>query len=474
MKVKRFVSLAAALTLVTGSALASMTSDDFEAIWQQSLDRMNATALPRSFNELPGESDLSYDEALAIARQAIFDKYATPPEELDAMGLYPDYFAPEEGLSAEWRFFFSSLRDADIDEGHDYPAPGEYRVYLDSPSGEVTLCLWYIDDFWPYAQRVWDAGKHDTVYEYAQKAGFLALPADQQASWQALLESAGYDLAEVLSGEALLKDGYFKLELRDGADIDPASDPRIAAAWDAVGEAFGLDTDLMRQYHYIAFYSPLDDSQSDVFIVYNSDGLWAMRRGGDVESWCARLLCEVDRLGTFLVRFDPESGEIRYVTHGDHTAMPADEGDPATLLGRPQWNADDLLLFHEAYQNLEATMTEALNQGLRRDEQQLIADEIRRGLGGSEELYPGVAEAVNIGLEAALPIAQKAAAERAGMTIEDFSAQFTTDSSGYMPEGKYFFFWFVAPVEVDEIMYYVQIDAATGEIIYAEISNGNG
>lgn len=390
------------------------------------------------------------------------------------MGLYPDYFAPEEDHSAEWRFFFSSLRDADIDEGNDCPAPGEYRVSLDSPSGKVTLCLWYIDDFWPYAQRVWDAGKHDIVYEYAQKSGFLALPADQQASWQGLLEPEGYDLSEVISGAALFKDGNFTLELRDGVDIDPASDPRIAAAWEAVGETFGLDTDLMRQYHYIAFYSPLDDSQTDVFIVYSTDGLWAMRRGGDVESWCARLLSEADRLGMFLVRFDPESGEIRHVIRGDHVASPADEGDSATLLGRPQWNADDLLLFHEAYQHLEATMTDALNRGLSRDEQQPIADEIMRGLGGSEQLYPGVAEAPNIGLDAALPLAQKAAAEAAGMSAEDFKAQFTVDTAIYLPEAKVYTFWFVAPIEVDEIMYYVQIDAATGNVVYTELSQGNG
>lgn len=474
MNAKRILSLAAALTLMSGSALASTTAEDLEAVWQQSFDRMNTTALPRNFVELPAENDLNYDEALSLARQAIFDKYATPPEELDAMGLYPDFIAAEEGYSASWRFYLSPLRDADIDEGHDYPAPGDYYVCIDSPSGEVTICLWYIDDFWPYAQRVWDAGKRDIVYEYAQKAGLYTLPADQQAIWLELLESAGYDLAEIRSGQALFKDGEFRSELRDGTDVDPTADSRVAAAWQAIAETYGLDIDLMRRYHYIAFYSPLDDSRSDVFIVYHSGAAQSMRRGGDVESWCARLLGEVDRLGMFLVRFDPDSGEIRYVSHGDHPALPVDEGDPALLLGRPQWSADDLTLFHEAYQNLESTMIEALNRGLSRDEQQPIADAFMRSLGGSERLYPDAAQAADIGLDAALPIAQKAAAEAAGMTLEDFSAQFATEESGYLPEMKCYEFWFMAPLEIDEIMYCVRIDAATGEVLYAMQSHGNG
>ena len=119
-------------------------------------------------------------------------------------------------------------------------------------------------------------------------------------------------------------------------------------------------------------------------------------------------------------------------------------------------------------------MTDALNRGLSRDEQQPIADEIMRSLGGSEQLYPGVAEATNIGLDAALPIAQKAAAEAAGMSAEDFKAQFTVDTAIYLPETKVYTFWFVAPIEVDEIMYYVQIDAATGNVVYTELSQGNG
>lgn len=475
MKAKRLLAITTALLLMSSSALASMTADDFEAIWQQSLDRMNATALPRIFNELPTEDDLSYDEALSTARQAIFDKYATPPEELDAMGLYPDYFAAEEDWPAEWYFYFTPLRDADIDEDHDHPAPGEYYVRLDSPSGEVNLCLWYIDDFWPYAQRLWDAGKRDIVYEFARQAGFLTLPDDDQALWRERLESAGCDMAEVISGKALFEDGSFLLELRgEGLVALPDDDPRVSAAWQALADTYGLDTELMRKYRYIAIASPIEGNETDLFIVYDIADERAMLRGGDVDYWCAKLLGEVDRLGLFLVRFEPATGEVRHVIRGDRPTLPRDEGLPDTLLGRTQWSADDLPLFDEAYKRLEAAVTEALSSGLSRDEQQPIANGIMRDLGGLERFYPLEAETPDIGLEAALPIAQRAAAELAGITEEEFASQFTVDTADSMPTMKRYAFWFVAPAEVDEIMYYVQIDAATGEVTCVEQSHGNG
>lgn len=495
MKAKRILSLAAALSLLGGTALAdgAMSAEEMQAIWQASFDKMNTTSEPRFFHNLtdmsdvtidpsceliyrlPGENDLSYEDALSIARQAIFDKYATPPEELDAMGLYPDFIAAEAGCPAEWRFYFTPLQNANIDEDHSFPAPGEYRVYLDSPSGEVTLCNWYIDDFWPYAQRVWGAGKQDIVYAYAQKSGFLALPADEQSLWLKRLEAVGYDMAGVISGESLFKDGYFLLELRgEGLEALPDDDPRASAAWQALADDRGLDTALMRKYRYIAVASPIEGNETDVFIVYDISDERAMRHGGDADFWCAQLLGEADRLGLFLVRFDPATGEVRCVTHGDRPTLPRDEGEPGTLLGRTQWSAEDLPLFDEAYQRLEAAVTEAVQNGLRRDEQQPIANGIMRELGGQEEVYPLEAESPNIGLEAAFPIARHAAAEAAGLTDDEFAARFTTDEAAYNPTMNYYAFWFFAPVEVDEIMYLVQIDAATGDIIYAAQSHGNG
>lgn len=477
MKTKRILATIAALSLAATlpSAQAEMSAEDFEAIWQESLTKMNATALPRVFNELPGPDDLHYDDALSIARQAIVDKYGTPADELDAMGLYPDYFAAEEDRPAEWRFYFTPLQNADIDEGHDYPAPGEYYVCLDSPSGEVTLCLWYIDDFWPYAQRIWDAGKHDVVYEYAQKSGFLILSTDEQTMWRERLESAGHDMAGVLSGETLFRDGDFLWKLRGlGLEALPDDDSRTVAAWQALADTYGLDTDLMRKYRYIAVDSPIAGNATDVFIVYDITDESAMRRSGDVDYWCSALLGEVDRLGLFLVRFDPSTGEVQYVTRGDRPTLPRDEGEPGTLLGKTQWSAEDLLLFDEAYQHLEAAVTEALRSGLQRDEQQTVANGIMQELGGKERFYPLVAETPDIGLEAALPIAQMAAAKLAGITEDEFAARFSTDEAAYDPTMKYYVFWFVAPVEVDEIMYHVLVDAATGEIIFAELSHGNG
>lgn len=495
MKAKRILSMVAALSLLSGTALAdgAMTAGEMNAIWQASFDRMNTTSVPRFFHDLddlsdvtvdpsyelicrlPGADDLPYAEALSIAREAIFDKYGTPADELDAMGVYPDFYPGEEGYTANWEFYITPRRDTNIDLDHDFPAPGEYRVYIDSPSGEVTYCNWYIDDFWPYAQRTWDAGKRDIVYGRAKMSGFLTQPEAEQALWLERLESAGYDVSGILSGETLFKDGVFLLDLRGrGLEALPEDDPRVAAAWQALADTFHLDVDLMRKYRYIPVASPIEGNETDVFIVYDHADQFRMMFGGDVDYWCAALLDETDRLGMFLVRFDADTGEVRYVTRGDRPTLPRDEGEPGTLLGRTQWTADDLPHFDEAYQRLEAAVTEAVSQGLHRDAQQPIANGIMRELGGQARFYPLEAERPDIGLEAGLPIATKAAAEAAEMSEQDFTARYAATDVSYMPSMHYYEYWFTANLTVTEVAYVVMIDASTGEVIYATQSQGNG
>ena len=492
MKAKRVLSFVAALSLMGGTALAdgTMTAEEMRAIWQSSFDRMNTTSEQRIFTSpteddftadiharfvnLPGKDDLPYAEALTIAREAIFDKYGTPADELDAMGLYPDFLKRGDD-PAKWEFYFTPRRDTDIDLDHDYPAPGEYRVYIDSPGGEVTYCNWYIDDFWPYADRTWEAGKRDVVYGRAQHSGFLALPEDEQTRWIGRLEAAGYDVAGILSGETLFQDGYLMLELRGrGLEALPDADPRVSVAWQAVADTYGLDTALMRKYRYIAVASPIEGNTTDVFIVYDHTDQYRMMFGGDVDYWCAALLGETDRLGYYLVRFDPATGDARYVTRGSRSVSPRDEGTPGTLLGTPQWSAVDLTLFDEAYQRLEAAVTEAVSNGLRRDEQQSIANGIMRELGGQDRFFPLEAERPDIGLEAGLPIATKAAAEAAGMTEEAFAALYAATDTSYMPSMHYYEYCFTADITVTEDIYLVMIDASTGEVIYATVSQGNG
>ena len=479
MKPKRILAIVSAALVLTSAALAdgAMTKKEMQAIWQASFDRMNTKGTVNISNELPRANDLGYDEALSIAREAVFEKYATPEEELDAMGVYPDFHAAYGETPASWQFYFTPMRDGNIDRDHTPTGQGEYRVYIDSPSGEVTLCHWYIDDFWPYAQRVWDAGKLDVVYGRAKQSGFFSQSREEQARWLSLLEGAGFDVSVIRSGEALFEDTYFRLDLEFGDKnraVDPASDPRIATAWKAIEDAYGLDGELMRQYAYIAFFSPLNTDTRDIYIAYNYNIEWGMIESGQLSYWQDLLFTYVNRLGIFLVRLDMETGEVIDIAHRDRDQIEGAVWHEETLLGRPQWGAADLVEFDAAFRRRTEVMAQAVAENRREDELRLISDELMREIGGDPELYNSRSEQESdIGLEAGLAIASQAAAQEAGMTEEAFNAMYSVEAS-YLPSKGAYEYWFSAPPAELELIYRVVIDAASGEVLEAHRSKGNG
>lgn len=148
-------------------------------------------------SSLPKKGDMPYEEALEFAYAQIIERFGTPREELDGMGVYPRLMEyPYTDEESEWEFYITPRRDCEIALDHDYEAPGEYLVVFGAQSGELELCIWYMDDFCPYAQRTWDADKRDYVYEQAQKRGFGGLEAEEKAHFITLLEQAGYDLTQ--------------------------------------------------------------------------------------------------------------------------------------------------------------------------------------------------------------------------------------------------------------------------------------
>ncbi len=217
-----FLSLCACMSLATAQESDyRMTKDEMIAVWRASSEKMNTQAQWEDgladleayearikaeggeikqdmvISSLPKKDDMPYEEALEFAYAQIIECFGTPCEELEAMGVYPRLLeSPYTDEESEWEFYITPRRDCEIALDHDYEAPGEYLVEFGAQSGEVDLCIWYIDDFWPYAQRTWDAGKRDYVYKQAQKKDFGSLEAEERAYFIALFERAGYDLIQ--------------------------------------------------------------------------------------------------------------------------------------------------------------------------------------------------------------------------------------------------------------------------------------
>lgn len=423
MAMKRLLVLTVMLMLLCGTASADtlktdMTEAEMTAIWQASFDKMGTYGDVNQSGELPEKGMMTYEHALDVARQSIFDKYGTPAEELDAMGVYPDYYLET------WHLYFSPLTDGDVDRDPVYyAAPGAYRVYVDAWTGEVTYCNWYMDEFWDYAQRVWDNGSRDTVYGRAQGVDFFTQSRERQDYFRELMKDAGYDISVINNApERILLRKTLDIMFADPATvIQPEEDEIIARAWAALEETYGLSTDLMRKYAYCATYSDLDTGTVDVFIAYNyeQEFLWQEDR---ISEWDCRLFSYANRLGNFMVQMDEATGEVMNVVH-IYTDDGTDSGDK--LMNKWRWTAEDLVIFDAAYTDYKQKMDAAAEEGKSREEMDMLHYELLRALGG------------DIGPYQAVTLAQEAAAREAGMTMEKFLEMWPESNVFYNRDGAY-------------------------------------
>jgi beta-lactamase regulating signal transducer with metallopeptidase domain len=499
----------------TGWNAEPMTAEEMVALWQDSFEKMGTTsslyytpdslvdqadldAWLREFEKTykeqtgldrkddlivastPGADDMPYDEALAHAKKMIMDKYGTPEEELDAMGVYPrlmDYAYQED--ESEWEFYFTPICDIDIDmDRSDYPGPGEYRAHFTARSGEEVLCLWYIDEFWPYAQRVWDAGKRDIVYDEFKRTTFYQQDEAAQAHFTGLLKDAGYDVAverDVLGAVCL-----------DMAYADPAQsvlwsdDNQVKAALEAMEKTYGLDAQTLDACGYAAFYSPLHTGTTDICFVFNwptEEARNAERAESGAEGGFQNLISGYSAaLGNYMISLDTETGEVMKTTRKKRNPKWTDEPD-AKLLEKRDWTAEDAKAYLELRdQRIPAAMAAA--------EPDFFAHEIAvhtllRAEGGEADRFPAHSPTeAEITKEQACEIAMQAVMAETGLTQEGFQARYAMPDCRYRYEDSrydaYCLTRTVATAGEQSGDYYVQIDAKSGETLEISPAEGNG
>ncbi len=505
---QRFLCLLCALALLSAPALAeaplneawantSMTEEEMLAIYQESFDKMDTTgavgidlvedlaAFEKEYKErtgldrkedmvlvtLPGPYDMPYDEALAYARQLIMDTFGTPESELDAMGVYPrfiDYvYMPNE---SEWEFYITPLTHANIDEGHTYDAPGEYRVHFGARSRQVELCNWYIDDFFPdYAQRTWDAGKRAYVFQRAQDAQFRTQSLEAQAHFLDLFRQAGYDVSSLTASEPFPRNVELGLMFLDPAQsLMDADDPAIRQALSVIEERYGLSRERLKRYSYIAVYSPLQSGDTDVCVVYNYEDEFRKYDTGELEYFTGRLYSYIRRLGSFMVKLDQQTLECKEVIRHTNEGLEK-EGDPSTLLGHLDWTLSDA----DEYDALMARIRALVDAHPNGAELEGEVDALMREAGGDPKLYDALPESdAHIGKEAALAIAREAVTADTGLAPEALEAAYRQECDFY--GGAYHVYLLKNDMDSGLEDQYLRIDANSGEVLEHSHPQGLG
>ena len=455
-QVKKRISLGLVLVIilalgVTGAAFAYTGAfEALQSLWQDSFRRMGtegimdamdepeAEAFLREFAEeygdqgdliistVPGEGDLGLEDALRIARSAILDTFGTPEAELDAMGVYPNFYkTPYRDEPPEWRFYFTPRTGENIDEDHFCPGPGEYRVYIQSPNGEVTFCHWYNDDFWPeYALRAWNAGKRDYVFAEAKNGlgGFARMGREQQEKFLQLFRDAGYDVSafdhtaaeELAAMEYAIRTAPASDNLLSGHEADAKY---VASALNAMESVYGLSREMLEKCCFAAVHPAGERETFDLCFAHNIRVEEKKINSGIIGNYECYAVNYAKRLGLFRVSMDKETAEVTGTIHIPIPDVSEKCYDTGTLLGRRDWSAADIPEYLALREKARA-IDEAVSVGNMTNEEAVPAiDLLMLAYGGDPDIYIHLDEsALPISREAACELAKNAVAEKFGLT----------------------------------------------------------
>ncbi len=395
--------LVIALLLATVTALA-VGLNAYE-IWQESFNKMNTTGEVYMLTD-PTENDMPVEEALAIARRAIQEKYGTPDAELDAMGVYPTFIGREWEWSDgsepdEWRILYSAVTDQDIDlDDRNYGTAGEYRVYINAEEKVVTLCYWYTDNFWTQAQRIWDVGSHDVVYKEYADSMFYSLTPAEQARFEQLFRENGYEVRDPAERyTVILKSKGLELLFRmaEEYDLDPEG-PQIDAAWAALEERCGLNADLMRKYFFQASRLGLNTGTDDIVICYNYYGSeYAQQENQSLSRAMRDFEVNAKYLGFYLVSFRPGTTEVETLTHLPYSVWDrAESVTEGLLLQKNDWVPADLLALDEAVEAYDAALRRMDAADVTNGESHLVRDAVHRALGADPQYFTFASEKYDV------------------------------------------------------------------------------
>lgn len=383
--------IAIVLMLLSVTALAvGLTVED---IWRQSFQKMNTTTHDRIFTE-PGEGDMPMEEALSIAREAIQTMYGASDEELDGMGLYPSFRPGEvdDGTyyPAEWQVWYSSARDVNFDvDSYEYGLTGDYRVYINAETKEVTFCNWYTDEFWTRAQIVWDQGSYDEVYWHYGRVPYYALPREQQDYWTKLLGEKGYKVStEDERLVQVLRAAETELMFNPINTFAADDDPLVQAAWKALVEQRGVDEMLLKSYAYAATKPDWNTGYDDVVIHYSYELEWNWMETGLINTTVNRFFHHANSCGMYMVSFKPGTTEVAAITHKLRSDSPGmDVVTDGPLLARTDWTMDDLRAYDDAIAELEKAVRRMDAANLYLIDKELVIKDFYGDL-GMRALYP--------------------------------------------------------------------------------------
>ncbi len=399
MKKKMSVALVLALVLVMLAITGLAISLTLEDVWQQSFEKMNTSGHVNTISH-PKEGDMPVEEAMEIAKDALQEKYGLTEAQFANLGVYPMFLARGwDGQTADyparWEVYYSSQQGKQLEFLQYQAEPmGDYLVYINAETGEVTYCNWYTDTFWQNAQQIWDAGNCEEVYQEYLSSSFYFLPFSQQTHWEEQLAAKGFSLIpEEEKYARLLQNVAIRQSFAPVDTFLQDTDAQVRAAYAALEETYGLEKEMLQKAAYLATKPGWNTGTDDVCIAYRYAQEEWLRSLGQMKQETYLLFSYAKQLGSFLVSFRPGTEEVVNIVW-QPWKKETEDGNvvEGKLLEKENWNVEDFRAFDAAVTQLEKALQRMEEAGRPAAEKEAVTQDYILQLGGDPDIYEPLPE----------------------------------------------------------------------------------
>lgn len=396
---------------------------------------------------LPSEEDLTEEEAVLRARNAVCDTYGIADEDwkpLDQILMLTQFtdFASK-------RYWITFIMEKDPDTPL-WQYRSAYDVTVDARSGEIlqmTRSGEFVNVFLPEGPL---SGKGIAVQEFFMYGGFDKLTHEERAEVQARLYQAGFE--SHLQGIDYQRPGEDALPEEEAVETAKYALRETCAFTDELFELFELQTSYIMENSGLIWLIQLKPKQE------YTDCLYEFREAA----------------GVYTVKIDDATG---MVTHADWskrgTPLPK-AYDETDWVDAPAWNAEILGYFSKVAQELKPFAQDGSVDW----EMEKLAEmhRILRSIGKPREDYSAdLPDENDITLEQAVRIAKLAFAERYDFSGDE--AEISRQSNIFHDDGenRYWFIQMLCTENGAEDYYWIKINARTREIMQIHFFiKGNG
>lgn len=425
-----------------------MTLEDMAERDKALLEASEQGLIPFVMHVAPTEKDISPEDAVTLAKEAVFAKFGVPEERLSDAKVYIQFLKYSRDEEPQYRISLVYASGAALDETE------ELGVSLFSPSGEVVECYWAVDP----ANRELPSGslkgQFDAVSEYIREGAFRLLSPTEKAEVAARITEAGYlDLL-----------GFWEYVAPSDADL-PEEKARTLSA-QAMKDKYGFTDETL------TLFLPCMSVQMEA-----GQRVWVTDYVPNVQDDWGSFYELPERLGSYRVAITADTGTVRSIAW-DAQELKEDKAYLKDTWGQAVvYDAHILPWLQELLKAQRPFALEEREVSLLSLEKRSAKDQLFRDAGFPSAQYcNGLPKDGDISEEKALELACQALETEYGLTLEEVKSW---PMSTYFfvgdPSQRYWYFWIFPTGDRQGQDFSVEVHAESGTILnITYTAGGNG